>query len=356
MNTLRIRAGRSAMALIRDGGFSLDAVRSYYGPASGPRWLIVSGFDRTLLSSGVLGNRHPVLLAGSSAGAWRFAAWLQPEPEKSYNALIESYLTASYHRKDSPQDILKTLGGIINTFLERDAVPFALANKKYRFAVSTMRCRPLTASERPWIQKGGFMLSYLMNIASPSTLHTFGERVIFYNGPKPPSFCLRSDFRGTFIRLSATNFRAAVLASGAIPVVVAGVRDIFGAPTGIYRDGGFFDYHLTHRYTERDDEVTLFFNHQERIIPGWMDKKRMKRRPSEEILDNVLMVYPSEAFVEGLPGGKVPDRDDLTDLIDDPETRIRNWWQTVRQSAHFGEEFLELVESGRIRDVVEPIS
>ncbi len=219
-----------------------------------------------------------------------------------------------------------------------------------------MRCRPLTASARPWVQHAGFALSYLLNIANPATLHAFGERVIFYNGPKPPSFCLRSEFKGTFIKLSATNFRAAILASGAIPVVVAGVRDIYGAPTGVYRDGGFFDYHLTHRYTEREDEVTLFFNHQERIIPGWMDKKRLKRKPSEEILDNVLMVYPSETFVQGLPDGKVPDRDDITAFIDDPEARIRNWWQAVRQSAHFGEEFLELVESGRIRQVVEPIT
>ena len=82
------------------------------------------------------------------------------------------------------------------------------------------------------------------------------------------------------------------------------------------RDGGFFDYHLTQRYTERDDEVTLFFNHQERIIPGWMDKKRLQRRPPEEILHNVLMVFPSESFVQGLPGGKVPDRDDITAFIE----------------------------------------
>lgn len=356
MDSLQIRAGRDACALIRDGGFSLDAVRACYGPASGPRWLVASGFDRTLLSSGLLGNQRPVLLAGSSAGAWRFAAWVQPEPEKSYATLLESYITAPYRRGHTPQQILKTLAGIINTYLERDAVPFALANRKYRLAVSTMRCRHLAASERPWIQHAAFAASYLLNIASPAAMRAFGERVMFYNGPKPPSFCLQGDFKGRYIRLSETNFRTAILASGAIPVVVAGVHDIYGAPTGVYRDGGFFDYHLTQRYTERDDEVTLFFNHQERIIPGWMDKKRLQRRPPEEILHNVLMVFPSESFVQGLPGGKVPDRDDITAFIDDPETRIRNWRRAVAQSARLGEEFLELVESGRIRHVVEPMT
>jgi len=356
MDSLQIRAGRSACALIRDGGFSLDAVRSYYGPASGPRWLVVSGFDQTLIASELLGRQRPVLLAGSSAGAWRFAAWLQPEPEKSYRSLLEHYVTAPYRRTDTPEQVLRTLGAIVNRYLERDAVPFALANRRFRLAVSTVRCRNLAASENSWVQRAAFTVSYLFNIASPATLRAFGERIIFYNGPKPPSFCLRSEFRGRYMRLSETNFRAAVLASGAIPVVVAGVRDIYGAPRGVYRDGGFFDYHLTHRYTERDDEVTLFFNHQERIIPGWMDKKRMNRRPPEDILHNVLMVYPSESFVQRLPGGKVPDRDDITDLIDDPETRIRNWRQAVERSAHLGEEFLELVESGRIRHVVEPLT
>ena len=90
MERLFIRAGKRALEMIRDGGFRLDRVTTYVGPAVGPRWLVASGVDLALLRNGKLGSKsRPVLLTGASAGAWRFAAWLQPEPEKSYRRLLD---------------------------------------------------------------------------------------------------------------------------------------------------------------------------------------------------------------------------------------------------------------------------
>ena len=51
----------------------------------------------------------------------------------------------------------------------------------------------------------------------------------------------------------------------------------------------------------------------------------------------------------------MPDRTDLVTFINDQETRIKNWRKAVELSAPLGEEFLELVESGKIRDVIEKI-
>jgi hypothetical protein len=355
MNDLRIKAGKRAFEIVKDGGFNLDAVTAYFAPAAGPRWLISSGFDLTLMQQGALGQKRSVLLAGASAGAWRFAAWLQPEQEKSYRALMKSYIGMTYRRKDTPETVLQSLIDIMNDYLEDDALPFALENKRYRLAVITARSRNLVASNQPLIQKAGLGLCYILNTLSRSSIFHFVERVVFYNGPKPPAFCLRKDFQGRFIPLNENNFKAAVLASGAIPLVVAGVRDIFEAPYGVYRDGGLTDYHLTMNYAPGDGELTLFLHHQERIIPGWLDKKLTNRRPPAEILDNVLMVFPTDQFVEKLPGGKIPDRDDFLTFIDEPATRIRNWWEAVELSAHLGDQFLELVASGRIRDVLEPM-
>ncbi len=244
---------------------------------------------------------------------------------------------------------------IVNTYIEDDALPFALSNKKYRLAIITVRARNFVASEVSWVQKLGLSIGFLLNAIKRSYIHYFAERVVFYNGPKPPPFCLRRGFRGRYIPLNAINFKYAVAASGAIPLVVAGVRDIYGAPTGIYRDGGLIDYHLTHNYAATDDDLVLFFNHQERIIPGWLDKKLSYRLPQTDDLDNVLMIYPSPDFVAGLPGGKIPDRDDFTIFIDDPATRIKNWWSAVERARPLGEEFLELVESKKIGNVVEKI-
>jgi hypothetical protein len=350
---IRIKAGKRAYDLIRAGGFSLDRISTYFGPAGGPRWLVASGFDLTLLREGLLGRRQPVWLVGASAGAWRFAAWLQPEAEKSYRALIEAYIVATYRRKDTPATILQSLTAIVDSYIDDDALSFALTCKPYRLAILTSRAEHLTAFERPWLQKLGFILGFMANVLHPALVHRFAERTVFYYGAQPPDFCLRKGFRGRFFPLSEVNFKAAVIASGAIPIAVTGVRDIFGAPDGVYRDGGLIDYHINQDYRTRSGGLTLFFHHQERIIPGWMDKKLKKRRPPDEFLDSVVMVYPSEDFVENLPDGRIPDRGDFETFIDDPATRIANWRRTVELAAPLGEEFLEMITSGRLQDVVE---
>ncbi len=351
---LCFRAGPQALAMIRDGGFRFDDVAACFGPAGGPRWLVSSGFDLALLENRVLGRTRTVLLAGSSAGAWRYAAWIQPEPLKSYRALREAYIDTDYGRKDTPRMILQGMRAVLDGCMEDDAIPFALANRRYRLAVFTVRGRHLLASEIPGIRYAGFALAFLGNALGRSHLSCFAERVVFYTGPKPPSFCFRPGFTGRCIPLSTANFKHAILASGAIPLVVAGVRDIFGAPRGTYRDGGLVDYHLTHPYAG-EGEITLFFHHQARNVPGWMDKRLPKRRAAPEVMDRVLMVYPSEPFVSSLPRGKIPDRDDFAQFVDAPETRKEIWREAVRRSAHFGEVFLEAVAGGRLRDRVRPL-
>jgi len=353
MNSIRIKAGCKAYELIRDGGFSLDRITAYFAPAAGPRWLLATGFDLTLLMAELLGRKKPIQLIGSSSGAWRFAAWLQPEAERSYRKLMEAYIRMPFQRGDQASTVLKKMIDVINAYIEDDALPFALSHKNYRLAVLTARSRHLVASETAWIQTSGLFLCFLMNALSRSRLDQFMERVVFFNGPKPPLFCRQRSFRGQFVPLNRTNFKQAVLASGAIPVVVGGVRDIYGAPRGIYRDGGLTDYHQAHDFAGKDDEATLFFHHQERIVPGWFDKRLQYRKTPDFLLDHTLMVFPTEEFVESLPLGKIPDREDFAAFIDDPETRIQNWQETVRRSASLGEQFLELVESGKLRKIVE---
>lgn len=352
---LLIKAGRNILDLIRDGGFDWDRITAYYGSASGPRWLITSGFDLTLLNQGCLGRTRSVLLAGASSGAWRFAAWLQPDPAKSYETLRQAYIETEYRRGETPQSIQQSLIDIIDRYIEDDALPFALANRTHRLAVITARAKKLVASETPWIQKTGLGLCFAGNFFYPETLYGFFERIVFYSGPKPPAFCLNGTFRGRHLPLNRFNFKHAVLSSGAIPLVVAGVRDIFGAPRGVYRDGGLVDYHINESFSHEPGDITLFFHHQEYSRPTWMDKNLKYRRTPSPLMDNVLMIHPTPEFVVTLPDSKIPDRTDFVTYIDDHPRRIRNWQQAVDQSAHLGEVFLELVESGRIRNAVLPL-
>ncbi|MDI9569450.1 MAG: hypothetical protein QM278_01745 [Pseudomonadota bacterium] len=356
MHRLCVKAGPGALRQIRDGGFRLDSIACYAGPAVGPRWLIAGGFDLTLLREKALGRIRPLTLIGASAGAWRFAAWIQPEAEKSYRLLREAYIETTYTRTDHPRSIRKSLISIINRAIENDALPFALNSRRYRLAVITARSRGLAASEHPLPQRLGLAGAFLANAARRSWLYKFQERVVFFSGPKPPAFTLRSDFRGVYVPLNAVNFKPALVASGAIPLLVSGVRDIYGAPRGVYRDGGLVDYHLAQGFGAGENDLTLLFLHQDRLIPGWLDKRLVKRKPAAADLHNLILVHPAEEFIASLPGGKTPDRDDFIAFLDDPQTRIANWRKAVAAAAPLGEIFLELVAGGRIREVVQPLS
>jgi len=357
MERLCIRAGKRALEMIRDGGFRFDRVTAYAGPAVGPRWLVASGIDLAFLRNGTLASKsRPVLLTGASAGAWRFAAWLQPEPEKSYRRLIEAYIGIPCDRRSTPASLKKGIQETINAYLEDDAIPFALAHDHYRLAVTTARARNFAASETPWVQKWGLALCYALNRINRRHLFRFFERVVFYSGPRPPQFCLRPGFRGAAVALNPINFKHAVLASGAIPLLIEGVSDIYGAPRGVYRDGGIIDYHIDHNYAAKEDDVTLLVHHEDRVIPGWLDKKIKGRRPAAGALDNLLLIAPSPEFVQTFPGGKIPDRDDFLTFIDDPAGRILNWRKVVETCAPLGEECIDLVDSGKIRRIAEPLN
>jgi len=353
MSRLRIKAGKKAYEIIQDGGFNFNAVSAYFGAAVGPRLLLASGFDQTLLTQNLLGRSRAVHLIGSSAGAWRFAAWIQPQAAESYRKFISAYITADFTRRDTPATILDKFTHIMNQYIEDDALPFALASKRYRLSVITARARHLVASEARPLQTSALAACYLLNFFSRDNLYYFADRVVFYNGSKPPPFCFQPQFRGKYARMNEANFKYALMASGAIPLVVAGVKNIFGAPRGVYRDGGLIDYHLSHQFAAKENDLVLFFHHQERIVPGWLDKRIKQRTPDDHTLNNVVMVFPSASFIDKLPEGRVPDRDDFKRYIDNGKQRIQNWNKAVELSAPLGEDFLELAQSGRIREIVE---
>jgi len=207
MNRIRIKAGQRAYKIIKDGGFNFDSISSYFGPAVGPRWLLASGFDLTLLTKGILGRSNAVHLIGSSAGAWRFAAWLQPQATECYRKLIDAYINVKYFRDDTPSTVFTKLTKLINEYLEDDALPFALANKKYRLSIITARGRGLVASENLWLQKIGLITCYLFNYFNRNNIYRFTERVVFYNGGKPAPFLLKAAIPWPFCADQRSQFQ-----------------------------------------------------------------------------------------------------------------------------------------------------
>ena len=89
-------------------------------------------------------------------------------------------------------------------------------------------------------------------------------------------------------------------------------------------------------------------------MPNWFDRY-LRRRPSPPVVDCVLQVFPSPAFVAGLPGGRIPTRDDFKIFIDDPGERIRRWREVVDASQRLGEQFLEDLADDRIPERIQMV-
>ena len=135
-------------------------------------------------------------------------------------------------------------------------------------------------------------------------------------------------------------------------MVLSGVRDIAGAPRGIYRDGGVIDYHLDLPQSA-PDRLTLYLHFIDRIVPGWFDKKLSWRKPHPSHVDRTILVSPSREFVSRLPHSKIPDRRDFVNF--EPEERLRAWHTAVDMCDELADEFHEVLETDQLAARLEPL-
>lgn len=351
---LEYKAGPAILNMIRDEGLKPEKVRVFSGPAGGPKWFVCVGFDKALIKSRLLGRGGKrVLLVGASAGAWRCLAMACRDPLSAYEKLRIAYSRNIFTALDTPLSVAAALQKNVNDFVEEGDIPFILEHPIYDLAVHTVRSKGPAASSNRAVQASVLLATALMNAISPAGMKVFFERVVFFCAQGGPSFL--ESFKGAKVRLNRENLRMAALATGSLPYVVRGVQDITGAPPGVYRDGGLVDYQLNQDYDPPEGTMALFFHYQERIVPGWFDKIFKWRRPPEGSLRQILQVYPGADFVKMLPDGRLPDRNDFSIFVNDPLERIRRWDEVSRLSEILGEEFLEAMESNRIRELVRPI-
>ncbi|MGB6064291.1 MAG: hypothetical protein WBG50_05760 [Desulfomonilaceae bacterium] len=351
---MEYKAGPAVLDIVREVGLKPERVGVFAAPAGGPKWFVTVGFDKALIRSGFLGRGSGrVLLAGSSAGAWRCLAMACKDPLSAYENLRITYSRNLFTTRDTPLTVAAALRKNVSDFIGDEDVPYILGHPAYDLAVHTVRGKWLAASERPARQGSALFVAAFMNAISSVGMKIFFERVVFFCAREDPVF-LRS-FSGAAVRLTEENLRMAALATGSLPYLVSGVQNIPGAPPGVYRDGGLLDYQLNQDYDPPEGRITLFFHYQERIVPGWFDKLLKWRRAPEGSLRTVLQVYPGPDFVKMLPGRRLPNRKDFTIFVNRPSERIRRWDEVSRLSEVLGEEFMDAVESNRIRKLVRPL-
>ncbi|MEW6114802.1 MAG: hypothetical protein AB1664_21890 [Thermodesulfobacteriota bacterium] len=351
---LAYRAGPEVLNIIREEGLAPGRIKVFAAAAGGPKWFVCVGFDTAIIRSGFLqkgGDR--VLLVGSSAGAWRCLTIACRDPLEAYERLRLGYSRSTFTAADTPETVSAAFCDNVDRFLPKDQVEFILDHPVYDLGIQTVRSRGPAASKNGKWQAAALLACAAMNTLSPRGMEVFYERVVFYTGRSMPKY-LEDSFRGRAVKLTSENIRQAAVATGSLPYIMTGVPDIPGAPRGVYRDGGLIDYQLNQDYCPGSGSITLFFHYQERIVPGWLDKKLTWRRPPRGSLDSVLQVYPTEEFLRLLPEGRLPDRQDFIDFVDDPGERIRRWDEASEKSAVLGEQFMEDWESGRIRNLVQP--
>lgn len=347
---LTIRAGATAYQHIQEHGLRADDVELLLGASGGPKWFILQGMDRWLFGDFFANKKQPLNTLGTSAGAWRFAALGQTDPVAASELFAELYSHQTYSAKPDRAEITNEAKKLLARYVPDSQVTSILSQTQVHHHFIVARCLRSAASEGPR-QIYGLLSSALANRFNRQSLGKYYERVMFHHPQSSLSFCRHwQDLPTRFVELSSDNFQPALLATGSIPMALTGVKDIPGAPAGVYRDGGITDYHFDADLSKVGGLVLYPHFHQE-AIPGWFDKRIKHRRTTGRHWPNVVFISPSEEFVKSLPYGKIPDRTDFSKLP--AEQRIDYWQHAITAGQRLGEELQELVESNTIRHRVK---
>lgn len=347
---LQLRAGKSAWLQIQEQGLSQQDIQLLVGASGGPKWFVLQGLDRYLFGEFFAGRETSLDLLGTSAGAWRFAALGQRDPVAASELFARLYSTQTYSEKPDVREITDEARKLLAEYIPDSAVEDILSQGRFRHHWIVVRCRGLTAVEGKR-QMFGLLASAAANTVKRKWLGKFYERVIFHHPASSAAFTEHwNDLPTRYATLSRENFKQALLATGSIPMVLEGVRDIPGAPAGIYRDGGVTDYHFDLDFSGVNGLVLYPHFHQE-VIPGWFDKGLKKRRTTGALWPNVILLTPTQEFIDALPYQKIPDRNDFANMAADE--RIKYWQQAVDQGRRMADQLHEWIATDRIRDHVE---
>lgn len=352
MDLLHVWAGKSAYEQIKDNGLHPEDVFAMAGAAGGPKWIVLQQFDKWMFGEWFAGRNEPLHLLGSSAGIWRFAAAMAfEEPVEGLHRFKEAYFSQFYQGKPTPEEVSNQFAEATSELIASDAIRHILNHPYGRLSIFTSRAKGLMTRENVKLQGLGFLLALATNAISRDWLRYWFQRVVFQDPRIAVPLFDAHEFDTEIATLREDNFRAAIMGSSAIPLVMAGVKDIPGGPRGTYRDGGMTDYHMALPYTVPENKVVLLPHFFAEVIPGWLDRYLKNRKPLAKDMDRVVLICPSVDFIRTLPGEKIPDRTDFEKL--DDKSRLQAWEKSYRDSTVLGDTFASWVLSGKIKEKIQ---
>ncbi|MDG1203743.1 MAG: patatin-like phospholipase family protein, partial [Pseudomonadales bacterium] len=298
--------------------------------------------DRYLFGEYLSRSNHPMELYGSSIGSWRHAALASINPGEAIATLQDRYMNQQWAEDDarSPSEVVDGLcEWVLDSLLTPDDINHITTNPRFRTHIVTALGLGLNSHQQKSMLALGMGKAAILNMINRQLLARSFQRIVFSTGVSE-SFVFK-DFDTEHVEVNPENLRSALLASGSIPFLMSGQRDIVGAPDGHYWDGGIIDYHFDFANCAGDGLV-LYPHFSDQIVPGWFDKS-LKRRTKTDQLDNVVIVAPSRDYIASLPYGKIPDRRDFQ-KISQP-LRLAYWGECISASQVLADAFIEVIES-----------
>jgi hypothetical protein len=342
---LVFKAGPAAFDSVRRHGFAPERIGTLVGASGGAKWLVLSQLDRVILETIVPRLVGPVHLVSSSIGAWRFSCYARRDPLAAIDRFEDAYIEQSYSDAPDIQEITAKSREILRAVLGDNGVEEILDHPFFRTHVMTVRSRHVGSSDNPLLLGAVLLGAASCNALSRASLGWFFERALFYDARElPPFFGIRG-FPVQRVSMGPDNLEDVIAATGAIPLVLSGVRNIARASSGTYRDGGIIDYHLDLPHSDQD-RLSLYPHFFDRIVPGWFDKRLAWRQASAVNIDRTILVCPSPEFVAKLPQAKIPDRTDFRRYA--PGKRVEVWRAVVRECQALADELHEVLEKGQL--------
>ena len=340
IKALSIHMGSEAARCIARDGWTPDLFSLLLGASGGPKWFILGQLDRFLFGDFLQRTSHPLATLGSSIGSWRNACLTQSDPVSAIERMEQGYLYQVYSSDRPTADEISAVSqGILESMLGEHGRSQLIQHRRITSHIVTARGRGAAASSSRPLLATGMGVAALGNTLSRKLLKHHFQRVVFHSGSEPaPGLSLR-DFDPRFCPLREDNLLQSLHASGAIPFVLTGERDIPGAPPGQYWDGGIIDYHFDlDQY--QGDGLLLYPHFRAGIVPGWFDKFLPWRQGAIEESKRLVLLCPSETFIADLPHGKIPDRSDFSRM--ENEERVAYWEHCISASQALAAEFAEL--------------
>ncbi|MBL8984302.1 MAG: patatin-like phospholipase family protein, partial [Gemmatimonadetes bacterium] len=241
---LTIKAGDAARRILRARGLQLDDVDVVPGASGGAKWLVLGGIDRYVFGEFLQGPRtRPLHLIGSSIGSWRMACLAQRDPVAALGRGHHGYIYGQgYSPKPSTAEVSRILALVLDDLLGPTGVEEILSHPTFRVHVITAEGRGLAASDRRLALATSLGLAAAANLVARRTLALHFRRCVFHSAGDATPFAHLTDLPTRHRALTRENLRAALLASGSIPLLMDGVR--IPGVSGTYWDGGVLDYHL----------------------------------------------------------------------------------------------------------------